>query len=112
MEVFIDNDNIVYVLQLYNGYSSAYINSGTVTGQLKTSAGDNVGSALTFAAKGVGVDVVLGNKTYTDGNWYALLEEDADISEGTRYVMHIDADAGGDLKGHWEVPVQALVRHS
>lgn len=110
MEIYIGNDMVVYVLELKNSLTEDFINTGTVDGQLKNSAGDDVGDPLSFQS--AGGPVTIGNRTYEDGNWTAVFEEDEAVVANVRYAMHIDVDAGGDLIAHWEIPTSAIKRTS
>lgn len=107
--IYIGNDNIAWVLGLTNAVDSETVDDATVTGQLKERDGTAVGAALSFSAHG---SVTIEGTTYPAGNYRATLEEDLALSRGEHYVLHIDADAGGDLKAHWEVALHALVRSS
>ena len=113
MEVLILNDNLLLLGELRNELTAAYINTGTVTAQLKEADGTtNIGTPIALNALGVGVDITLGGRTYTDGNWTATIEEDHTLVEGSSYELHLDADAGSDLKAHWEIPITAAKRRS
>ncbi len=79
--------------------STSYINDATVTAQLKTSLGVSVGGALTLSYVAA-----------SDGKYRSLIEEDTAFALNVSYEYHIDADAGSDLKAHWEVPVVAIKR--
>lgn len=107
--IYIGNDNIIWLLGLTNTVSGNAVNAATVTGQVKTRAGVNVGSAISFTPHG---SITIDGTTYPDGNYRGAVEEDLDMDRGGHYVAHIDADAGGDLKAHWEVALHALVRAS
>src|SRR5574342_283951 len=101
MQIYIANDNVLVMDGLKNVVTEAYVNSATVTAQLKTDTGTNVGGALTLAYV-----------SPSNGRYRATIEEDLAVVEGTAYVFHIDADAGSDLKAHWEIPVTAIVRRT
>ena len=111
MELLLLNDNLLYLLLLQNEHTDAYVNNATVTAQVKDMAGTNVGTSLTLTALGSLTPVTLRGKTYADGNYFTTIEEDIAISAGD-YEIWVDADAGSDLKGHWEVPVKAIKRRA
>jgi len=99
MQIFLLNDNVLVLDELTNAVTGAYINSATVTAQLKTATGTSVGAPLTLAYVAA-----------SNGKYRSLIEEDVAVSAGVSYEYHIDADAGSDLKAHWEVPLTAVKR--
>jgi hypothetical protein len=101
MIIYIANDGILTLDELTNGSTGEYENDATVTAQLKDAAGTNVGTQLTLAYVAA-----------SNGRYRATIEEDTDVDENTAYVYHIEADAGSDLKAHWEIPVTAMKRTS
>ncbi len=109
MQIYVGNDGLLYLLELQNAASDAYINSATVTAQLKLD-GVDVGSPIVMAALGSSVAATVNGRTYVNGNYRGVIEEDVAIVEGRPYECHINVDAGSDLKGHWEVPVSAVTR--
>lgn len=110
MQLYLANDNILYLLEVKNELTDAYLNSATVTAQLKTKAGVNVGSPLTLTPLGSAVAVTVDGRTYPDGNYRVVVEEDTPFVAGIDYDYHIDVDAGSDLKAHWETPTRAVKR--
>lgn len=107
--VYVGNDNIAWLLGLTNSTTDEAINDATVTGQVRERGGEDVGSPLTFSPHG---SIAIEGTTYPAGNYRATLEEDLALERGDHYVLEIDADAGGDLKGHWEIDLHAQVRRS
>lgn len=105
--IYIGNDNIIWLLGLTNMVTGNAITNATVTAQIKDRAGTNVGSIIAFSSHG---SIAIEGTTYPSGNYRGVVEEDVDLDRGGHYVVHIDADAGGDLKAHWEVPLHAMVR--
>lgn len=101
MQIYLLNDTLLVVDELKNVATDAFINSATVTGQLKTAAGVLVGGVIALAYVAA-----------SDGKYRGTIEEDIDVSANTAYEVWIDADAGADLKAHWEVPVTAIKRTS
>jgi len=99
MEIYIGNDSLIVVDELKNVATDAFLNSATVSAQLKTTAGVNVGSAITLSYVAA-----------SDGKYRGTLEEDAAVVSTQDYELHIDVDGGSDLKAHWEIPVKALKR--
>jgi len=108
--VYEDNDNLIWVLGLTNNLTEAFVTTASGTAQLKDVDGANVGSAVTLSYQS-GSRTVNG-VTYTGGNYAGTLEEDEAIVAGTSYTAHVDIDATGDLKAHWEIPVLAATRTS
>lgn len=102
MQILIGNDNLLVLDELKNVATDAFINTGaTVTATLKTAAGVTVVGPLT-----------LSYVSASDGKYRATVEEDLAVVANMAYEMHIDVDAGSDLKAHWEVPVSAIKRTS
>ena len=108
--IYAENDNLIWLLELHNDLTDAYITNATVTAQLYDNDGDTVGSPVSLAyAAGT---ATVGGKTYAGGNYVGTLEEDAAITAGTPYTAHVDATATGDLVAHWEVPITVMVRRT
>ena len=101
MQIYISNDNLLVVDGLRDVVTDVYLNAATVTAQLKTTTGSNVGGALTLAYVAT-----------SHGRYRATIEEDLALEDQTAYEVHIDADAGSDLKAHWEIPATAIKRRS
>ena len=101
MEIYIDNDNVLVVDSLKDVVAEAYVNTATVVAQLKDADGANVGGEITLA-------YIAGSH----GRYRAMLEEDLALEDQAAYEVHIDADAGSDLKAHWEVPATAVIRRA
>lgn len=101
MQIYIGNDNALVVDGLKDIVADVYVNAATVTAQVKTTAGANVGGALALA-------YVIGSHD----RYRATLEEDLPLEDQTAYEVHIDADAGSDLKAHWEPPATAVIRRA
>lgn len=75
---FINSDNLVQITGLKNVATDAFLNSATVTAQVKDAAGTNVGGAITFvyvAASDGDYNGSIPNATallLTDGDPYTL----------------------------------------
>ena len=104
------NDNLLWVCEVTNGLTGAYITNATVTAQLYDNDGDTVGSQVSCAY--TAGSVVVDGKTYAGGNYVGVVEEDAAITVGVPLVAHIEATATGDLVAHWEKPVTVMVRRT
>lgn len=100
--IYKDNDNVLQVDQLKNGVDGSFLNAATVTVTVTTTTGDNVLPD--------NWPVTMSYVAASDGRYQAILEEDLVLTADTEYVAIIDADAGSDLRGHWEVPLIAEVR--
>lgn len=100
MQIYLANDTLLVLDGLLNAVSGNYANSATVVAQVKTSDGVDVGSPITLAYV-----------TASSGKYEGLLDDTVITARG-RYVVVIDADAGGGLNAHWEIPATALVRRS
>jgi hypothetical protein len=99
MDVYVGNDNVITLTGLQNVNTGAYITGATVTGQLKTWAGTNVGTSITLSYVAA-----------SDGDYRGTIEEDVSITAGKAYWLYVDVDAGSDLKAHWELPLSAVRR--
>jgi hypothetical protein len=98
MAILYLNDNLIEIKDMYDPWATAgageYITTGTVSAQIKDTAGTNVGSAITmtyYAARG-GVS----------GHWWVgIIEEDAALTVGTDYDVTVTATASTDRVGSW-----------
>ena len=96
--IFINNDNLIILKDLYDPFATAgageYISTGTVTAQLKDTAGTNIGGAITmayYAARGG----VAGHY------WIGIIEEDAALVLGDDVDVDVTATASTDRVGRW-----------
>lgn len=99
VHIYIGNDNVLTMDGLKDVVTDAFLNAATVTAQLKTAEGADVGGALT-----------LSYVAESRGRYRATIEDDLALIDQTAYQVHIDVDAGADLRAHWEVPVTAITR--
>lgn len=102
LELLIGNDQTVELQALKDEVSGDFINNATVTARLKTMAGVDVA--------GETWPITLAYVTNTDGNYRGLLEDGLTLSNLTRYIVEIRADAGADLIGFWRFTVTARYR--
>ncbi len=72
MYIYIANDNVLVVDGLKDVVTDTYLNTATVTAQLKTTAGTNVGGALALAYVAA-----------SRGRYRATLEEDLALTDQT-----------------------------
>ncbi len=100
--IFNQNDNLIEVLGLTDIVSGNFANSATVTATLVD--GDD--------AEVVGQiwPITLVYVAASDGDYQAILNDVLVLTVGDLYTVKIDADAGVDMKAHWEFPVRAETR--
>lgn len=100
--LLVANDNLLTVdyLRDVRDADGTYITTGTVTAQVKTRAGANVGSLVTLTFVSAS----------TTGTWQGVIEDDVAIVAGTPYVVVVDIAASGDRIGHVELETFAATR--
>lgn len=90
---FILNSNLIVLDALHDSVTGALITSAGVTCTLYDAIGDEVpGQAWPLALVHQGKGVYVGT-----------LEPTLDLTEHGRYMAVVQADAGGGLKGRWEL---------
>lgn len=104
MIFWVGNDNLVRVLNLVSqlgGDDAALVpvTSATITGQIKDTAGANVGSAITLS-------YVAGS----DSDYEGLVSDVTALTDGTAYTLEVTADDGTDRLAFWVIEVLALAR--
>lgn len=96
--ILYQNDNLIIIENLYDPWATAgageYITTGTVTAQIKDTAGVNIGSAITMAyysaRGGVGGHY-----------WIGVIEEDAALTLNAEVDIDVTATASTDRVGRW-----------
>lgn len=99
MPIYLGSDNAIVIKDLYDKWANSgvgeYISSGTVTAQLKDTAGatpgsgTNIGSAITLSYYAARAGV--------SGHWWVgVIEEDAALSADTEVDVVITATASSD----------------
>jgi hypothetical protein len=105
MEVlYVSNDNLLVVDELYDAVAASYLNAATVTVTVKAADGTNV------AGTGITWPVTLSYVATSNGKYRCVLEDAMTLSAGRRYTACITADGGSNKKAYWEVPLRALTR--
>jgi hypothetical protein len=99
---YVGNDNLVWVRGARRAREQTDITAGVGT---LTAILDRAGNPVT----GQVFPTIL-FYTGTGGDWVAQLEDSLELLPDEIYTAVIDLDAGGGLKGHWEVPFQARRR--
>ncbi|WP_217577326.1 hypothetical protein [Mesorhizobium sp. GbtcB19] len=94
--VYVANTNLIEVLGLKSAVEGEFIGDATVTVTVKDGAGTNV-SGQTWPLTLTSTD-----GTEPEGNYRGILKDTLDLTAGTQYFAHVDADAGADRIGHWE----------
>lgn len=98
MTIYYQNDNLVVIKDMYDPWASSgageYISSGTVTAQIKDTAGTNVGSAITMS--------YYSQRGGVTGHWWVgVIEEDVALTVDTDYDVVVSAAASSDRVGKW-----------
>ena len=76
---FIGEDLTVAIAGLRDGYDDSYLNSATITAQLKDAAGDDVGAAATLSYQAT-----------TDGNYKGVIDAAITALMTENRTYHID----------------------
>lgn len=88
------SDNIIEVDGLINKQTGAYQNSAAVTLTVKDDLGVNI-SGETWP-------LVMSYVASSNGKYRTTLKDTLGLVRDRFYFAHIDADAGADLRRHWE----------
>ncbi len=89
-DLLVGNDELIQMNGLYDQQAATYVNDATVSLQIKTMAGVNVGAAITMSYV-----------ASSNGVYVGSIEEDASIVVGTSYLLVITVTASGDRVGTW-----------
>jgi hypothetical protein len=100
--IYKGNDHVLELAGLQNGDTLAYINSANVEATLKDSTGTEV--------TGQTWPLVLGYVAASDGVYRGVLDDSLALVPGAIYTAEILVDAGADLKGRWDLLMQADYR--
>lgn len=93
---YVANTNIIEVTGLKSAIEDEFIADADVTVTVKDAEGTNV-SGQTWPLTLASID-----GTDPEGNYRGILKDTLDLTAGTTYYAHVDADAGSDRIGHWE----------
>lgn len=99
---YVDNDNLLWVRGAVKARDGTQITAGI--GHLTTIL-DRRGVAV----PGQVFPTIL-FYTGTAGDWVAQIDDELELHAGDIYTAVVDLDAGGGLKGHWEIPFMAKRR--
>ena len=100
--LYVSNDNLLTVDELYDVVGAAYLNAATVTVTLVDSSGSEV--------TGQSWPTTLAYVASSNGKYRAVLEDGLGLTAGQPYTAKVTADGGADKKGYWEVPCRAITR--
>lgn len=99
--LFFKNDTLIELLGLKNEVTQVVINSATVDVTLVDDTdAEVVGETWPLSMPSTGAD----------GDYRATLKDTLTLTQDRQYVAKIDADAGAQLKGHWELPLTVKLR--
>ena len=96
---YIGSDVLARLSGLKDSSTGGWVNTATVTGQVKDQAGANVGGAITFSYL-----------ASSNGNYEGLLPDDLGLTEHVNYVLEVTADDGVGRKAFWKVAFVARDR--
>lgn len=100
--LYVSNDNLLTVDELYDAVAAAYLNAATVTVTLV----DEDGSEVT----GQSWPTTLAYVAASNGKYRAVLEDALSLAKNQTYTAQISVDGGADKAAYFEVPCQALTR--
>lgn len=93
LSLYKDNDNLIVLDSLYDQGAGAYINDATVTITLTDSADEEV--------SGQSWPLTLSYVSDSNGKYQGVVDADAALTAGARYLADITAERG-TLKGRWK----------
>jgi hypothetical protein len=94
--VYVANTNLIEVVGLKSAVEGEFIPDAEVAVTVKDADGANV------AGQTWPLTLTSTDGTEPEGNYRGILKDTLELTAGTTYVAHIDADAGADRIGHWE----------
>lgn len=100
--IYVANTNLLQLQGLKNEQDSSFQNSATVTVTIVDELGANVPNQTW--------PLTLPYVASSNGNYEERLPSTVTLVGGRCYTAIIDADAGGGLVGHWEIPLKVVVR--
>src|SRR3990172_8268202 len=97
--IYKGNDHVIELQDLKDGSTGTIIPSATVSCTLR----DSTNTPVTGQTWPISMDPVVG----TPGTYRGILEDDLSLLPGAIYTAEILVDAGSDLKGRWDILMQA-----
>lgn len=100
--LYVASGNIIWLLGLNDNNNSsqpAYVTGATVTGQVQSMSGQNVGGSvtMTYASGSVTLELPNGQSiTSAGGNYKGNLPYTTPLVDGTNYELQVVATYGGD----------------
>jgi len=94
--VYVGNTNVIELSGLKSLIEDEFIADADVSVTVKDTEGTAV-EGQTWPLTLASID-----GTEPEGNYRGILKNTLELTAGTTYVAHIDADAGADRIGHWE----------
>lgn len=98
-KVFVSNDNIVNLIGLQDSETDVYVNTATVTAQVKDATDNNVGSSISLSFT-----------SGSNGDYAGLIPDDLGLTKDAWYEIEVTANDGAGRLGFWETPFQAKQR--
>jgi len=94
--ILILNDNLIEIIGLKDASDDSFQNSATVAANIFDKDGTLIVGPITLAYIAA-----------SNGDYRGTIEDSETFILGALYTAKIDADAGLDLKAHWELPLRA-----
>ena len=107
--IYVGNTNVLELFRLKSVSENAYINDADVEVTIFDAAGDEV-TIPPGTPEWTGWPVTLEYIPNSQGDYRAILHEALEFEAGKSYTAFIDANAGIQRAGHWEVPFIARTR--
>ena len=90
--VYVANTNLIEVVGLKSAVEGEFIADATVTVTVKDADGANV------AGQTWPLTLTSTDGTEPEGNYRGILKDTLELTAGTLYFAHVDADAGADRR--------------
>jgi hypothetical protein len=97
-----NNTNLVYLSDLKNELTNAFINNAAVSATLLDA--DNV------PVEGPSWPAAMSLVAGSDGDYVLALPNTLNLVENALYTVKVTAVAAGDMVGEWDMPLRALHR--
>lgn len=97
-----NNSNLIYLSDLKNELTDAYINNASVSATLL--------NANNAPVEGPSWPLAMNLLQGSDGDYVLVLPNTLDLTENAMYTLKVTAEAAEGLVGEWLVPMRALHR--
>lgn len=110
MTAFVANTNLLELKGLKSAVDDTFINDAAVTVTVREAEGEGDDDAEGAPVAGTTWPVTMTYVGGSAGDYRGVLSHEIQFVAGTSYKAFIEADAGDDLVGHWELPVKPATR--